>query len=127
VIEQIRASRGQRTPLRIGTTDYYWHQDPIYSARAILWDSIYGIVGVNPCTTNLVRMTEITTLPGGLASQVEGRFIRKAYVEDVCVKNSAGADTSVNNIKQKKFTVTVSWSDYSGSHKSNIVTILSRY
>lgn len=115
-IEQVRNVQNRNCPLIDSTTYYYWYDDQTISPPPanFVWLNLASLASLNFQVQVDATHCQLNSnpLPEKL---LNSRFIRTISLDAV---------TGVSN--KAKATVTVVWTDYSGSHQSQLVTILSK-
>lgn len=111
-IERIRSMRGRNQAVCIDATSYYWS-----NKTPLVWGTSFGDRA--NCTFCKFKLTGDSACPlqqATTAEEIGGKFKRQIYIQDIASEPN-----------RKKITSEVSWTDFSGSHKSELVTILANY
>lgn len=122
-IDCVRSIRAKNRPVNfISVSDtYYWYDRESPGQSNQIWDrslpGIYFSISTSGNSCNgLVQSGLSDNSDSSLSSGFNKTFVRKIYISDY-----------YNNSNQKKVDVSVSWIDISGTHQSQITTLLSRY
>lgn len=106
-IERVRQIRERNCPVTVGSTQYYW-----YGPGNSIWS--IQLAGFFKYTVNDTAVPAVCRLEEVLVPETieSGKFTRSINIVD-------GVDQNT-----KKVTVTVNWSDFSGTHESKLETSL---
>jgi len=112
-LELVRAIQSRNCQVIIADQQYYWYDDPEIFSERMVWDYRTDVTAVayykpnlNSTTCNLTAVT--------VPEPVDARFRRSIKLGIMSSSDSKFIVTS-----------TVSWTDFSGDHQSQLVTILS--
>ncbi|MBI3486390.1 hypothetical protein HY025_05645 [Candidatus Daviesbacteria bacterium] len=115
-LEIIRSMRDRNICVQSGSVKYFWNDSDL-TLQPTLWGSDFGsqtfYLVSNP-PDGVCQLTDVAPGTGTGELALANKFKRTASIINI------SAD-------QKKFTVKVAWSDSSGTHQSNLETILSNY
>lgn len=115
-LEIIRSMRDRNICIQAGPTQYYWNDSDL-TKTPTLWGTIFDsqtfYLVSNP-SPDACQLTDVLPSPGTGELALANKFKRTASIINI-------------SSDQKKFTVYVAWSDSSGTHQSNLETILSNY
>lgn len=108
-LENLRTAKERNCSVVISGVSYKWYGD-----GSLIWDINVAMptsvqVSLGSCT-----VSEQTNDNANMSATLINRFTRVITIQD-----------EVGNMNQKKVVSSVSWTDISGLHNSNLVTILS--
>lgn len=115
-LEQIRNIQSRNCPVNATNGSFYWYDVPTMAITRYIWDQSDFIYNTSFTTTldNTNCKMDATTTGQGLQNN---HFFRKIIIDK----------TSTSDQDKVKVAALVSWTDFSGAHQSQLVTILSRY
>lgn len=114
-LELVRAIQGRNCPVTVTAsgTSYYWYDDPTIDNEERIWGKQANLIGTfQPRLSSTNCDLRTVTSP----ETVNNRFRRSILLGNI---------TPTANVAKLKVTSVVSWTDFSGDHQSQLVTILS--
>ncbi len=110
-LEQVRVIKDRNCPVTdTGSVIYYWRADPANSTGNLVWNVNF----IAPIFVISYNATQCSLTNGPAQSLANGRFTRTIALGPASVPDKVKVSAQVN------------WTDYSGTHQSQLVTIISK-
>lgn len=122
-LERVRLLKNTNTPITYLGATYYWNSTT--STNWIWTSQSLPFTFQFPTNCITVACNQLLPLSGPLSSQ--GEIINGVYYRKITLENFQPNSSSPTDPNALKVTSIVSWTDFTGPHQSNLITVISKY